>query len=154
LVKNLPAMFERTKKIILDELLVSSVLKDGKLYAGDGSGGIKKDATFKEIPIEDLFKVEFKDVIDVKREQGGAGSGKGGGNPDVTDPAQFTVDNFSMPVVATQQEVTEALIKAGVPKGSTAFKEIFQKFALGITYVTENNKRIQKQTGKALPLGQ
>jgi len=150
-VKTLPPMFERTKKIILDELLASSVLKDGKLYAGDGTGGIKKDSTFKEIPIEDLFKTEFKDVIDVKREKSGAGSGQGGGNPqgDV-DPAQFTVDNFNMPDVKTQQEVTEALLKAGVPKGSKAFKEIFQKYALGITH---DDKGKQKQTGKALPLG-
>lgn len=153
-VKILPPMFNRTSKMIMDEYLINSVLKDGKLYVGDGTGGIKKDAAFKDIPIEDAFKEDFKDVIDVKRTQGGAGS-KGEHRTDADpDPSQFTVDNFTMPVVTTQTEVTEALLKAGVPKGSAAFKEIFQKHALGITHVMEGTKRIQKQTGKPLPLGQ
>lgn len=154
LVKTLPPMFERTKKIILDEILTSSVLKDGKLYQGDGTGAIKKDAAFKEIPIEDLFKEEFKDVIDVKRTQGGAGSkGEHRTNAD-PDPSQFTVDNFTMPPVTTQREVDDAIMRAGVPKGSKVYLELFQKYALGITHVIEGTKRIQKQTGKALPLGQ
>lgn len=153
-VKTLPAMFAISSKYILDGVLANAVMKEGKLYVGDGTGGIKKDSAFKEILVSDDLKLQFKDVIDVKREQGGAGSGKGGGNQQEQDPSQFTVDNFNMPSISTQLEVTEALIKAGVPKGSVAFKEIFQKYAMGITHEVVAGKRIQKQTGKELPLGQ
>jgi hypothetical protein len=150
-VKTLPPMFDRTKKIILDEILASSVLKDGKLYAGDGSGGVKRDAAFKEIPVEDLFKAEFKDVIDVKREQGGAGS-KGGFKGEEVDPSKLTIETIEIGDVKTQGDVVDALLKHGLTKGSPLFREAYQKFALGIVHETVGNKRVQKQIGKALPM--
>lgn len=152
-VKTLPAMFAVSSKYILDQALAGAVMKDNKLYVGDGLGGIKKDSLFKEITIADFLKTEFKDVIDVKREQGGAGSGKGGGRgDDIPDPSLINKDNFQMPAsIKTQGDLMDALLEAGVARGTQAFNEIWDKFALGIERVKEGDKMIRKQVGKALP---
>lgn len=151
--KQLPAMFDKLSKMTLDSVLSQSVLKDGKLYLSDGTGGIKKDASFKEITVADYLKVEFKDVIDVKREQGGAGSGKGGGNPtNDVDPATITKDNFQIPAtVKTQGDLMDVMMEQGIKRGSQAFTDIWNKFALGYEMVTEGNKKVRKDIGKPLP---
>lgn len=152
--KDLPAMFSTLEKYKLDEILAASVVKDGKLYLGDGLGGIKKDASFKEIPIQDHFKVEFKDVIEEPRKQGGANSGNGNGNPNPgVDPNTTTVDNFQMPSdVKTQDDLMSHLLKSGIPRGSEQFNKIWNKFALGTETVMEGNKKVQKTVGKPLPM--
>lgn len=152
-VKTLPAMFATSSEYILKDALAKSVLKDGKLYMGDGTGGIEKDATFKEIEISDFLKTKFKDVIDVKREQGGtgSGSGKGKGGEDI-DPTTINKDNFSMPAsVKTQGDLMDVMIEQGIVRGTAAFNEIWDKFALGTERVKEGDKVIRKQTGKPLP---
>jgi len=152
--KDLPPMFGKLSQQILNETLAIAVLKDGKLYLGDGSGGIKKDASFKEIPIEDHLKAEFKDVIEEQRKQGGSGSGNGGGNPaGGVDPNTVTVDNFQMPSdVKTQDDLMSHLLKSGIPRGGEQFNKIWNKFALGQETVIENNKKVTKIIGKALPM--
>lgn len=151
--KQLPAMFDKLSKMTLDSVLSQSVLKDGKLYLSDGTGGIKKDGAFKEITVADYLKTEFKDVIDVKREQGGAGSGKGAGNPgNEGDPTTINKDNFQMPAnVKTQGDLMDVMMEQGIKRGSQAFTDIWNKFALGYEMVTEGTKKVRKDIGKPLP---
>lgn len=151
-VKQLPAMFDKLSKMTLDSVLSQSVLKDGKLYLSDGTGGIKKDATFKEITVADYLKTEFKDVIDVKREQGGAGS-KGNYKPDADiDPTTINKDNFQMPAsVKNQGDLMDAMIEMGIKRGSKEFTDIWNKFALGYEIVMNGTNKEQKKVGTPLP---
>jgi hypothetical protein len=130
-VKQLPQMFTRTEQSINSELISKSILKDGVLYLGDGSGNIKKDANFKEIKIEDVLKDEYKDVIDIKRKVGGSGSGSGGGNDDnKADPTLITKDNFEMPAaIKTQTELMSHMLELGLVRGTKQFNEIYSKFS-------------------------
>lgn len=131
-IKTLPAMFNQTEKALNASILANAVLKDGVLYVGDGSGGIKKDASFKEITVEDQLLGEYKDVIDTRKTQGGAGSGAGGGKPPANqgaDPSLITKDNFEMPATAKgPDDLMSHLLELGVPRGTKNFNEIWSKY--------------------------
>jgi hypothetical protein len=126
----LPPLFDRVERTLLQEAETLAVIKDGKLYLGDGNGGIKKDAQFNEITLEDYLKGELKDVIEVRRNQPGAGSGNPAGAP---DPSTITAENFERPVsVKTKQDLTEAMLKAGLKRGTKVYDDIWKKHAAGL----------------------
>lgn len=129
---SLPAFFAKYEKQALDEILAKSVLgTDGKLYQGDGSGGIKKDASFNPVPIEKLLIEEFKDVIDDKAPAGGAGSGKGSDNK--IDPNTLNKDNFERPAeVKTQEQLMTYMLEIGLVRGTKVFNEIYSKHGQGL----------------------
>lgn len=151
--KTLPPLWDRTAKIVLDDILKNTILEDGVLYIGDGNGLKKKDASFNPIKVEDVLKTEFKDVIDTKRSNAGAGSGKGGGKDEnAIDPLTINKDTFVVPAsVRTQDDLMTALLESGVPRGSKAFNDIWDKYAKGVERVIEGGKTVIKQVGKALP---
>lgn len=130
-IKALPPMFAQTEKAINSGIIANAVLKDGVLYVGDGSGGIKKDASFKEITVEEQLLAEYKDVIDSRKVQPGAGSGAGAGktNPEGgADPTKINKDNFDMPAtVKNTDDLMIHLIELGVPRGTKQFNEIWAK---------------------------
>lgn len=150
--KELPPLWDRTARIVLEDILKTTVMKEGVLYVGDGQGGVKKDASFNPIKVEDHLKAEFKDVIDVKREQNGAGS-KGGGTGDSTlDPETITKDNFIMPpTVKNQSDLIDAIVAAGIAKGTAKFNDIYNKFGLGKDYEIVSGKKVEKKVGPGLP---
>lgn len=156
-LKQLPPMFERTAKIVRDELMQTAIVKDGIMYVGDGTGAIKKNpSTFKEITMEEQLKEEFKDVIDAQRKQGGTGSGngQGKGGDSTIDPLTVTKENFVVPAdVKTQNDLMDAMLKMGLVRGTPAFNDIWSKFALGTETALEAGKKVVKQVGKALPMG-
>jgi len=125
--KELPALFDRTEKAILSDALATAVVKDGKLYKGDGNGGIAKDSSFKEITIEEHLTEEFKAVIDDKKPKPGAGSGGAGGDGKI-DPSTITKDNFVMPDVKTREQLMTYMMEQGIPRGTKQFNEIYAKF--------------------------
>lgn len=130
--KTLPPMFTQTEKAINSGIIANAVIKDNVLYVGDGSGGIKKDASFKEITVESFLEGEYKDVIDIRKKQGGTGS-EGGGKKDPTDnsidPKTITKDNFEMPGnIKDPEELMTHLMEIGVPRGTKQLTEIWNKY--------------------------
>lgn len=128
--KELPTLFDVSEKAVLDEALRNSVLKDGKLYATNSDGSIKKDASFKEILVKEELAVRFKDVVDVTKVQGGSGSSGSGKNKDGgIDPKTITDENFVMPEgLKSRDALMTHLIELGVPRGTEQFTKIWNKF--------------------------
>jgi hypothetical protein len=127
-VKQLPPLFARAEAAALDEVVNNSVVKEGKLYMSNPDGSIRKDASYNEITVEDYLKREFKDVIEVQKKQGGAGSPPGGGDGAV-DPAKLTPDNFPMKEnIKTKAELTDYMLSLGLKQGTKEFQAIWTKF--------------------------
>jgi hypothetical protein len=132
-VKTLPPMFTRAEAAALDEAIRNSVYKDGKLYMANPDGSIRKDASFNEIPVEDFFKAEFKEVIETQKKQGGAGSPPGPGDPTV-DPTKLTPENFPMKDnLKTKADLTDYMLSLGLKQGTPAFNLIWKKYGLPMT---------------------
>lgn len=126
--KDLPPLFDRTEKAILADVLSTAVIVEGKMYVGDGNGGVKKDASFNPIPISAKLKEEFKAVIDGAAPKGGGGT-KGGGSNNDADPSKITVDNFEMPeTVKNGTELIDYMMEQGLKRGTKQFDEIYAKF--------------------------
>jgi hypothetical protein len=126
--KELPALFSRTEKAILEEVEASSVLKDGRLFMANPDGTIRKDAQFKEISVEDFLRTELKEVIDSGRNQGGSGSGGGGTPPAGVDPSTITADNFEMIAdIKTKDDLMSYMLKLGLKRGEKVFNDIWNK---------------------------
>lgn len=153
--KQLPDMFDELRDAVLEKASANAILKDGKLYLGDGTGAIKKnDSTFKEITMEDHLKEKFKSVIDVERSAAGAGSGKGGGKGNETpDPKLITKETFVLSdTVKNRQDLMGQMLGLGMARGSDNFNAIWNKYALGVEIVAENGKKVEKKIGDGLPL--
>lgn len=150
--KVLPPMFDELSKMVLEQASALAVMKDDKLFLGDGTGAIKKDASFKEITMEDHLKLKFKDVIDVERKAGGAGSGKGEGKETKIDPATINKNNFEVPAtVKNRDDLMGYMREIGIVTGTPQAREIWNKFALGIEIVEEGGKKIEKKVAEPLP---
>jgi hypothetical protein len=130
-IKQLPSMFAKAEAATLNEVINNSTVKDGVLYMTNADGSIMKDNDFNEITVENYLKKEFKDVIEKKREQGGAGSGNGTGadGGGGIDPDKYTVDNFPMKdSVKTRGELMDYMISLGIKRQSVAWNTIYKKF--------------------------
>lgn len=129
-VKTLPPMFARAEAAALDEAIRNSVYKDGKLYMANPDGSIRKDSSFNEIPVEDFFKAEFKEVIEEKKKTGGGGSTPGPGDGGV-DPTKLTPENFPMKdTLKTKADLTDYMLSLGLKQGTPAFINIWKKYGL------------------------
>jgi hypothetical protein len=127
--KELPSLFARTEKAILDEALSIAVIKEGKIYKGDGNGGIAKDGSFKEITLEEHLLAEFKEVIDTKAPPK-PGAGSGGAGKDGIDPTTITKENFVRPeTVKSRGDLMDYMLELGLARGTKQFNEIWAKFA-------------------------
>jgi hypothetical protein len=132
-VKQLPPMFARAEAAALDEVINNSVVKDGKLYMSNPDGTVRKDSSYNEITVEDHLKKEFKDVIEVQKKQGGAGSPPGPGDPTV-DPSKLTPDNFPMKEsIKTKIELTDYMLSLGLKQGTKEFIAIWTKYGYPMT---------------------
>lgn len=127
---SLPTLFDITEKAVLDDALRNSVIKDGKLYATNADGSIKKDTSFKEILVKDELAIKFKDVIDQAKVQGGTGA-KGGEKKqgDKVDPATITEENFTMnDSIKSKDDLMTHMMELGIPRGTLQFTKIWDKF--------------------------
>lgn len=130
-MKQLPPLFSETEKMINADVLSRSVMKDGKLYAGNTDGTIKKNpSNFAEITVEDELNDRYKEVIDIKRVQGGAGSGSGEGSKGGIDPTTITKDNFPFDAgkIKTTEDLMTQMIEIGLARGSKQFNDIWNKY--------------------------
>lgn len=128
-VKTLPPMFSRAEAAALDEAIRLSVVKDGKLYMANGDGSIRKDSSYNEISVEDFLKAEFKEVIEEKKKQGGAGSN--GGDPDPIDPTKYDDKTFPMKDdLKTKAALTDYMLSLGIKQGTDQFRLIWKKYGL------------------------
>lgn len=126
-VKNLPPMFDFTKKALLDQVLSTVVIKDGVAYKGENGVPAIDTTTFKPVTLVDHLKTIFKDVIDTKKPAGGAGSGGAGGNPPI-DPNTITEVNFVRGEnVKTPQDLLGQMLEMGIIKGSPVYNKIYAK---------------------------
>lgn len=131
-IKTLPPMFDKSEKAILAEALTLAVVgDDGKLYLGDGKGGVKKDKSFNPILISEHLKEEFKGVIDIAGgPRGGAGS-KGAPDPNAADPNAITPENFIVPeTVKSGGELLDYMLTLGLKRGTEQFSKIWEKHRL------------------------
>jgi hypothetical protein len=128
--KELPPMFDRTEKAILSEVLSGAVVgDDGKLYMGDGKGGVLKDKSFNPVLVETHLREEFKAVIDVTKPKGGAGSTPPPGGSGKTNPDEITVENFEMPDnLKNADDLMTYLLEVGIKRGTDQFNKIWEKF--------------------------
>jgi len=131
----LPPMFKQLEESVNAKLLGAAVMKDGKLYQGNGDGTIKKHpTTFKEITIEEALGEEYKDVIDVRKKQGGAGSGgPGKKDTDKIDPKEITPESYVKPeTIKTQTDLMTHLMELGLSRGTKEFNAIYNKHRAGL----------------------
>lgn len=126
--KTLPPLFGQAEKTILDGVIESAVLKDGKYYVGDGKGNPVLDKGFSPVLISDHLAEQFKELIEVTPAGGG---GSGGGKPgEKLDLSKITVDNFLMPEgKKTKADVMDYLTEVGIPKGTPLYNKIYAKYA-------------------------
>lgn len=126
-VKTLPALFDITERAVLDRAMANSVVKDGKLYAANADGSIKKDNAFNEVLLKDELAVQFKDVTDAQKVQSGSGSKKADGGPPV-DPKTVTVETFVMPdLVKSKDDLLMYMRSSGLLQGTKLFTDIWDK---------------------------
>jgi len=130
-IKTLPPMFDKSEKAILAEALGMSIVgDDGKLYVGDGKGGVKKDKSFNPVLMSEHLKEEFKGVIDTSSPKGGAGS-KGAPDPNAADPNAITPENFAVPeTVKNGGDLIDYMLTLGLKRGTDQFTKIWEKHRL------------------------
>lgn len=132
-IKNLPPMFATAEAATLNEVVNSSVEKEGRLYMANPDGSVKKDASYNEITVEDFLKAAFKEVIETKKTQGGGGSGGNGADPG-TDPSKLTEDNFPMRAdIKTKAALMDYMISLGLKQGTDQFTKIYAKYGRPMT---------------------
>lgn len=128
--KDLPPLFSRTERAVLDDILKTAVMKDGVIYAGNADGSIKKTPAFVEIKMEDYLKEEFKEVIETKKITGGGGSGGEGKGKEI-DPSTITLETFVAPeTVKSQDDLMTYMMEIGLQRGSKVFNDIFKKHGI------------------------
>lgn len=131
-IKTLPPLFATAESATLDEVIRSSVEKDGKLYMANADGSIRKDSGYNEITVEDYLKGAFKEVIETRRPAGGGGSG--GDTDPGTDPTKLTEENFPMRAdIKTKGALMDYMISLGLKQGTPQFNKIYAKFGLPMT---------------------
>jgi hypothetical protein len=131
--KELPPLFARTEKAILDEVYSRAGWTDigGKqtLVLMNADGTVQKDGTFNPITVESYLKTELKEVIEEKRAQGGAGSS---GAPDPNagkNSNEITKDNFIKPeTIKSKGDLMDYMLSIGLKRGEKNFNEIWDKF--------------------------
>jgi hypothetical protein len=133
--KDLPAMFSRIEKSVLDEAINKiSIKEDGRAVILKDDGTVLKDSAFNEVTLESYLKNEFKDVIDTGAGGSGAGSKNpaGGGGP---DPSTITVDTFVMdPKITRQGELMDYMLSLGLKRGDKTFNAIYKKFSVNLKF--------------------
>jgi hypothetical protein len=132
--KDLPALFARTEKAILDEIYGRAGWSDvgGKqvLVLMNPDGTVAKDGSFNPITVESYLRGELKEVIEEKKAQGGAGS-SGAPDPNAGKKSdEITKDNFIKPeTVKTRDDLMTYMLSVGLKRGQNNFNEIWSTFS-------------------------
>jgi hypothetical protein len=130
--KDLPPMFDKTERAILNEVMSSSVVADdGKLYVADEKGQILKDKSFNPVTVEQRLKEEFAAVISVQQQKGGTGSHNAASKDPNAESSKdsITAENFVMPEeIKNGPQLTDYMQSLGLKRGTPQYTEIWNKF--------------------------
>jgi len=133
--KDIPqTIIETVEKVTLQELIgIAKVQEDGKVTYMDKEGKpLVNKSTYQPLTELELLEDRLKDLIDVGRQQGGAGSGEGtqgGGTGGAGGQGEPPAEIKDIPAtVKTKKDLTEYLLSLGWTTSHPKWSETFNKF--------------------------